>query len=109
PEAEFIAGFRRRLDTFQGELLRIARERMHARAVTLDTWEQFLATFAGEQSTFAWCHWDGTPESEAKIKEATKATIRCVPLPGQGPDPEPGACIVSGRPSKQRVLIAKAY
>ncbi|HRI10964.1 MAG TPA: hypothetical protein PKW35_24265, partial [Nannocystaceae bacterium] len=41
--------------------------------------------------------------------EETKVTIRCIPLPGQGPDPEPGACIFSGRPSARRVLMAKAY
>jgi prolyl-tRNA synthetase len=75
----------------------------------LDTWEQFLATFAGEESTFAWCHWDGTAATEAAIKAETKATIRCIPLPGQGPAPEPGTCIKSGAPSKQRVLIAKSY
>ncbi|MEZ4385826.1 MAG: proline--tRNA ligase [Nannocystaceae bacterium] len=108
-EDEFLAGFRQRLDTFQTELCRIARERMQAQMVTLDTWDEFLAAFAGDQSTFAWCHWDGTAETEAAIKEQTKATIRCVPLAGQGPDPEPGTCIFSGRPSARRVLIAKAY
>ena len=51
----------------------------------------------------------GGAETEAAIKEETKVTIRCIPLPGQGPDPEPGACIKSGRPSAQRVLFAKAY
>jgi len=109
PEADFIAGFRQRLDTFQAELLRIARERMLARTVTLDTWDEFLAAFAGDASVFAWCHWDGTAQTEAAIKEQTKATIRCVPLPGQGPAPEPGKCILTGKPSPQRVLIAKAY
>jgi prolyl-tRNA synthetase len=78
-------------------------------SVTLDRWEDFKEAFAGDRSVFAWCHWDGTAATENEIKEATKATIRCIPLPGQGPDPEPGACIKSGRPSKQRVLMAKAY
>jgi prolyl-tRNA synthetase len=108
-EAEFIATFTARLATFQAELLRLARERMRAREVTLDTWDEFLATFAGDKSTFAWCHWDGTAETEARIKEETKVTIRCIPLPGQGPDPQPGLCIRSGRPSPRRVLMAKAY
>ena len=91
------------------ELLAAARERMAANMVSLDTWEQFEQTFAGESSKFAWCHWDGTAETEAKIKELTKVTIRCIPLEGQGPAPEEGKCILTGKPSKQRVLMAKAY
>jgi prolyl-tRNA synthetase len=51
-------------------------------------------------------HWDGTPETEEKIKNETKATIRCIPL---GNPLENGACIYSGKPSKQRVLFARAY
>ena len=51
-------------------------------------------------------HWDGTPETEKQIKNETKATIRCIPADG---DEEPGICIVTGRPSKRRVLFAQAY
>jgi prolyl-tRNA synthetase len=51
-------------------------------------------------------HWDGTTETELEIKEKTKATIRCIPL---GWPDEDGACILSGKPSKRRVLFAKAY
>jgi prolyl-tRNA synthetase len=109
PIDTFVDGVAERLATYQNELLRMARERMVARTVTLDTWDEFLATFSGDESAFAWCHWDGTPETEAAMKAETKATIRCVPLPGQGPDPEPGTCIKSGRPSARRVLVAKAY
>jgi prolyl-tRNA synthetase len=109
PSAEFVATIRERLEKFQAALLAAARQRIADRSVHLDTWEQFLKAFAGDQSTFAWCHWDGTKETEAKIKEQTRATIRCIPLAGQGPAPEPGKCIVTGQPSKQRVLIAKAY
>lgn len=109
PETEFVEGFKARLETYQAELLRMARERVAEATVTLDTWEEFEATFADQKSTFAWCHWDGTAETEAKIKELTKVTIRCIPLEGQGPAPEAGACILTGKPSKQRVLMAKAY
>jgi prolyl-tRNA synthetase len=109
PQAQFIATIRERLTKFQDALLAAARERMRARSVELNTWDEFLKTFAGEQSSFAWCHWDGTRETEARIKEQTRATIRCIPLPGQGPAPEPGQCIVTGKPSAQRVLIARAY
>ena len=53
-----------------------------------------------------YAHWDGTPETEARIKEETKATIRCIPLEG---DTTPGVCMVTGRPSARRVLFARAY
>ena len=108
-QTEFIATAKQRLLDFQDALLQQARARMQANTVTLDTWEQFEQTFAGDASKFAWCHWDGTRETEAAIKEKTKVTIRCIPLPGQGPDPEPGKCIFSGQPSARRVLMAKAY
>lgn len=52
------------------------------------------------------CHWDGTPETEEKIKEETKATIRCIPLEG---DKTHGLCMVTGKPSTQRVVFARAY
>ena len=59
-----------------------------------------------EKGGFLLCHWDGTPETEEKIKEETKATIRCIPLDG---DKTPGKCMVTGRPSAQRVVFARAY
>ncbi len=108
-EAEFVQTLRARLERYQDALLARARQRLAEQAVTLDRWEDFLETFAGDKSTFAWCHWDGTKETEAEIKAETKVTIRCIPLPGQGPAPEPGKCIKSGKPSAQRVLMAKAY
>ena len=55
---------------------------------------------------FFLCHWDGTPETEAKIKEDTQATIRCVPYMFEQ---TPGVDMVSGKPATQRVIIAKAY
>jgi len=55
---------------------------------------------------FILAHWDGTPETEEKIKEETKATIRCIPLDAQE---EEGKCIYSGKPSKKRVIFARAY
>jgi len=59
-----------------------------------------------EKGGFVLAHWDGTPETEQKIKEATKATIRAIPL--DNPQEE-GKCIFSGKPSKERVIFAKAY
>ncbi len=109
PQAEFVAGVRDRLRTFQDELLSAAKTRRQEGAVEIDDWDEFLRVFDGDKSAFAWCHWDGTPETEQAIKAETKVTVRCIPLPGQGPDPEPGKCIKSGNPSPRRVLMAKAY
>jgi len=59
-----------------------------------------------EKGGFVSAHWDGTTETEAAIKEKTKATIRCIPL--HNPQ-ETGKCILTGKPSKERVLFAQAY
>ena len=67
-----------------------------------DTFQKLL----DEKPGFILAHWDGTPETEDKIKELTKATIRCIPL---GNPQEDGKCILTGNPSKQRVLFARAY
>jgi prolyl-tRNA synthetase len=70
-----------------------------------DTWEEFKAIIE-TSGGFVSAHWDGTAETEMKIKEETKATIRCIPLDNTR---EEGKCIYSGRPSVQRVLFAQAY
>ncbi len=72
---------------------------------TVNTWEEFKHVLENKPG-FILAHWDGTSETEAKIKEETKATIRCIPLDSVL---EEGKCIFSGNPSKQRVLFAKAY
>jgi prolyl-tRNA synthetase len=69
---------------------------------TFEEFKQVLETKAG----FISAHWDGTPETEEKIKELTKATIRCIPLKNKE---EKGTCVYTGKPSKARVLFAKAY
>lgn len=71
----------------------------------VDTWDEFVRLL-DEKGGFLSAHWDGTEETEAKIKEITKATIRCIPL--NQPD-EQGVCILSGKPSSKRVLFARAY
>ena len=70
----------------------------------VDSYDEFKVEI--EKGGFLMCHWDGTPETEEKIKEDTKATIRCIPLNG---DMTPGVCIVTGKPSAQRVVFARAY
>lgn len=74
----------------------------HIREV--NTWEEFLKAI--EEPGFISAHWDGTPQTEEKIKELTKATIRCIPLNNVQQD---GTCVFSGQPSKERVVFARAY
>jgi len=78
------------------------REEHITEANSYDELKELLDTKAG----FISAHWDGTPETEQKIKEETKATIRCIPLDNKLED---GVCIYSGKPSIQRVLFARAY
>ncbi len=70
----------------------------------VNTWEEFKEEI--KKPGFLLCHWDGTPETEEKIKAETKATIRCIPFEG---DKTPGKCIYTGKPSSQRVIFAIAY
>ena len=72
----------------------------------VDTWEEFKEEIT--KGGFLLCHWDGTPETEEKIKEETKATIRCIPV-DSAVCVEEGTCIYSGKPSSQRVLFAISY
>ncbi len=72
---------------------------------TVDDYETFK-DLLNKEGGFVYAHWDGTAETEAKISEETKATIRCIPL---NQEKEPGKCIYSGKPSAGRVLFAKAY
>lgn len=76
-----------------------------AQTVSIDDYASFK-THLNEKGGFVLAHWDGTAETEERIQEETKATIRCIPLEAQE---EEGACIYSGKPSKRRVLFAKAY
>ncbi len=71
----------------------------------VDSYDDFKRLL-DEKGGFMLCHWDGTPETEERIKEETKATIRCIPF--DGPQ-EPGVCMVTGKPSARRVLFARSY
>jgi prolyl-tRNA synthetase len=74
--------------------------------IKVDTWEEFKEKI--EQGYFLLCHWDGTSETEQKIQELTKATIRCIPMDTCVCEEE-GKCILTGKPSSRRVVFAKAY
>jgi len=93
------------LDAIQQNLFQRALEYREAHTTPVDTWDDFVHTL-DEKGGFVAAHWDGTSETEEKIKELTKATIRCIPL--NNPQEE-GKCILTGKPSSQRVLFARAY
>ena len=71
----------------------------------VDSYEEFKKVLE-EKGGFISAHWDGTEDTEEQIKNDTKATIRCIPFPAEM---EEGSCMVTGKPSTQRVLFAKAY
>ena len=92
------------LEAIQTNIYEKARAFRDANTHTADTMEQFTSLL--DKGGFVYAHWDGTAETEDKIKEATKATIRCIPLDNKM---EEGTCIFTGKPSAQRVLFARAY
>jgi prolyl-tRNA synthetase len=89
----------------QDNLYNRAKAFQQANITPADTWEDFVRLL-DEKGGFISAHWDGTPETEDAIKEKTKATIRCIPLDNLQ---EEGRCILTGQPSKERVLFARAY
>jgi prolyl-tRNA synthetase len=92
------------LDEIQANIYGRALEFRVNNTFRVDTWDQFKEQI--EIGGFILAHWDGTAETEEKIKNETKATIRCIPL--NAPD-EPGKCVYTGEPSNKRVVFARAY
>jgi len=92
------------LTQIQSDLYNSAKERMGSGTRTVDSYKEFQKEI--EKGGFIYAHWDGTAETEEKIKQDTKATIRCIPLE---PSDETGKCMVTGKPSERRVLFARAY
>ncbi|MBK9317867.1 MAG: proline--tRNA ligase [Bacteroidetes bacterium] len=101
------------LDVKIDHLLSQIQDNIYKKAMTFrdentfraDSWEEFNKIL-DEKGGFIYAHWDGTSETELKIKEMTKATIRCIPLNNKM---EAGKCILTGNPSTQRVVFARAY
>lgn len=93
------------LEEIQQNIFRKALDFRAQNTNKADTWEEFKEIIENKGG-FISAHWDGTPETEEKIKMETKATVRCIPLDNEL---EEGKCIYSGKPSKQRVLFAIAY
>ncbi len=92
------------LEDIQKSLYNRALKFREEHTVSVDTYDDFKKKI--EEGGFILAHWDGTPETEEKIKEETKATIRCIPFEG---DKTPGVCMVTGKPSAQRVVFARSY
>ena len=92
------------LDDIQENIYKKAFDFRAQTTVSVDTYDEFKVQI--EKGGFVMAHWDGTPETEEQVKIDTKATIRCIPLEG---DKTPGKCMVTGKPSTQRVAFARAY
>ena len=93
------------LDEIQQNMYNKALAFRTEKTTTADTWDDFVKLL-DEKGGFIAAHWDGTAATEEKIKDQTKATIRCIPLNNKQ---EEGTCILTGNPSTQRVLFARAY
>ena len=100
--AQYVDGL---LLDIQHNMFKKAKAYQQEHITPANSWEDF-EKLLDEKGGFVSAHWDGTAETEAAIKEKTKATIRCIPLNNQQ---EEGKCILSGQPSAQRVLFARAY
>lgn len=101
-----LAGYiKNLLEEIQQNLYNRALAFKEANTTQVDDWNEFVRLL-DEKPGFISAHWDGTAETEEAIKEKTKATIRCIPLNNQQ---EEGKCILTGKPSRQRVLFARAY
>jgi prolyl-tRNA synthetase len=111
PRAEALAAIRPLLDTMQRELLERARQFRDARSRIINTLDEFEKYFAGKDAGFAWVHWAGNHEQEEEMSKRFETTIRCIPLPDQLPADarDSGPCILTGQPSSQRVIMARAY
>lgn len=92
------------LEEVQANIYQKALDFRIANTRKCDSYEEFKEEI--KKGGFLMCHWDGTPETEERIKDETKATIRCIPLAGEK---EEGKCMVTGKPSSQRVIFAIAY
>ncbi|MEO0731882.1 MAG: proline--tRNA ligase [Bacteroidota bacterium] len=100
---DYVVGL---LEEIQQNLFNKALAFREEHSHTVDTFEEFQEILQRDIPGFIYAHWDGTTETELKIKELTKATIRCIPNDAVA---EEGKCILTGKPSARRVVFAKAY
>ncbi len=106
PEEGLATRLKAMMDDIQKNIYQKAYDFRQERTIKVDTWDDFKEKI--EQGYFLLCHWDGTAETEARIQEETKATIRCIPIDSCVCEEE-GKCVYSGKPSHRRVVFAKAY
>jgi prolyl-tRNA synthetase len=102
---EFTVTISQLLEDMQANIYKKAHDFRAGMITKVESYEEFKSVL-DEKGGFVLAHWDGTSETEEKVKDETKATIRCIPLDGQE---EAGKCMVTGKPSKQRVIFARAY
>ena len=95
------------LEDIQNNIYQKALNYRNEHIVKVDSYDDFKEQI--EKGGFILAHWDGTPETEDRIKEETKATIRCLPFDADEESLTPGKCMVTGKPSARRVLFARAY
>jgi prolyl-tRNA synthetase len=105
PQAGLTERVENLLDTIQTALYENAKAHREAHTTRVDSYDAFKEVLE-DKGGFVEAHWDGTPETEARIQEETSATIRCIPLDR---DEEPGEDMLTGEPSRGRVVFAKAY
>ncbi|MEM6831413.1 MAG: His/Gly/Thr/Pro-type tRNA ligase C-terminal domain-containing protein, partial [Bacteroidota bacterium] len=103
PLENAVAHIEHLLDEMQTSIFEKARSFRGENTFEVSSWDEFKEKV---EEGFVYAHWDGTDETEERIKEETKATIRCIPLDQKK---EEGTCIFTGKPSKGKVLFAKAY
>jgi len=105
PQEGLVERVEKLLVEIQDAMYQKALQYRDAHITRADNWEEFVRLL-DEKGGFISAHWDGTAQTEEAIKEKLKATIRCIPLDNP---PENGVCILSGKPSRERVLFARAY
>ncbi len=106
PVEKVVERVKNLMDEIQKNIYDKALANRESKIYKVDTWDEFKEQI--EKGGFLLCHWDGTKETEAKIQEETKATIRCIPVDSYVIKEE-GKCVYSGKPSHQRVIFARAY
>jgi prolyl-tRNA synthetase len=104
-QADLVSEIRSGLDRMQTDLFNRAKTFRDQNTRTIDSYEEFKKQI-DEPGGFFMAHWDGDGATETRLQEETKATIRCIPLDAKK---ETGKCMITGKPSERRVLIAKAY
>ena len=102
---QFVNRVTQLLEQIQSDIYNRALDYRSAHSTRVDSYDDFKELMDGEGG-FAYAHWDGTAETEERVKNETKATIRCIPLDAE---PEEGKCMVTGKPSSKRVIFARAY